>query len=165
MGRVQFGLVESKPISATSEVRAMAVESKASAVWEGGLATGNGSVEVASGAFPALDLTWRARSEDRSSGASPEELIAAAHASCLAMALSHGLGQSGTPPTRLETSAAVTFQPGQGITGIRLTVRGRVPSITAEAFQQAAEAAKAGCPVSKALASVPEITLEAELDR
>jgi lipoyl-dependent peroxiredoxin len=141
----------------------MAVDSKAQAVWLGSLAEGSGTVSVASGAFPEQKVTWRARAEDRSHGTSPEELIAAAHASCFAMALSHALGQAGHAPERLETSAAVTFQPGDGITAIHLTVRGRVPGIDELAFREAAEGAKAGCPVSKALAGVPAITLEATL--
>src|SRR6266702_4373585 len=138
----------------------MAVESSASATWEGALAGGSGAVRVASGAFSEQRLTWRARAESRESGTSPEELIAAAHAGCFAMALSFGLGQAGHPPERLDTSARVGFQAGQGITGIHLTVRGRVPGLDAAGFREAAEAAKAGCPVSKALAGVPEITLE-----
>lgn len=142
----------------------MAVESSASATWQGDLMGGSGSVRVASGAFPEQTLTWRARAESRESGTSPEELIAAAHAGCFAMALSFGLANAGHAPERLDTSARVTFQPGQGITGIRLTVRGRVPGLDAGAFQQAADEAKANCPVSKALSGVPEITLEASLE-
>ena len=140
----------------------MAVESSASATWQGELMGGSGSVRVASGAFAEQALTWRARAESRESGTSPEELIAAAHAGCFAMALSFGLGNAGHPPERLETSATVTFQPGAGITAIHLTVRGRVPGLDAEAFRQAAEGAKANCPVSKALAGVPEITLDVQ---
>jgi osmotically inducible protein OsmC len=94
---------------------------------------------------------------------SPEELIAAAHASCFSMALSNGLAKAGAPPDELDTSATVTFQPGEGITKIALTVEGQVPGMDADAFQAAAEEAKANCPVSKALAGVPEITLEARL--
>jgi len=140
----------------------MAVSSSASATWEGDLTAGHGTVRPASGAFTELPLTWRARAESRESGTSPEELIAAAHASCFAMALSFGLGNAGTPPERLDTSAQVTFQAGEGITGIHLSVRGVVPGLDANGFRQAAEAAKSGCPVSKALAAVP-ITVEASL--
>jgi len=140
----------------------MAVESSASATWHGDLVNGSGSVRVASGAFAEQALTWRARSESRETGTSPEELIAAAHAGCFAMALSFGLGQAGHAPARLDTSARVTFQPGPGITGIHLTVRGDVPGLDADAFQEAAQDAKANCPVSKALAGVP-ITLDAAL--
>jgi osmotically inducible protein OsmC len=140
----------------------MAVESKADATWRGDLMGGSGTVRVASGAFPEQALTWRARAESREAGTSPEELIAAAHAGCFAMALSFGLAQAGHAPERLDTSARVGFQPGDGITGIHLTVQGRVPGLDEEGFRQAAEAAKSGCPVSKALAAVP-ITLEASL--
>jgi osmotically inducible protein OsmC len=141
----------------------MAVQSSADATWQGDLAGGSGTVRVASGAFPEQTLTWRARAETRESGTSPEELIAAAHAGCFAMALSFGLGQAGHPPERLDTSARVSFQAGQGITAIHLTVRGRVPGLDEEGFREAAEGAKANCPVSKALAGVPEITLDAAL--
>ena len=140
----------------------MAVESSADATWEGDLINGKGRVRPASGAFPELDLTWRARAESRETGTSPEELIAAAHASCFSMALSHGLAGSGHPPERIETSARVGFQGGAGITGVHLTVRGTVPGIDAAAFTAAAEEAKANCPVSRALAAVP-ITIEAFL--
>lgn len=140
----------------------MAVESRADATWKGDLIGGSGSVRPASGAFPELVLSWRGRAESRESGTSPEELIAAAHAGCFAMALSFGLANAGTPPERLETAASVGFQPGEGITGIRLTVRGTVPGLGAAAFVAAAEDAKANCPVSKAMAGVP-ITLEAAL--
>ena len=119
----------------------MAVTSKASTVWLGGLADGSGKVSVASSAFPSLDVSWKKRAEEREGGTSPEELIAAAHATCFAMALSHGLGQAGHRPERLETSASVDFQPGQGITGIQLSVRGKVPGLDETGFKQAAEAA------------------------
>ncbi|MEP7223946.1 MAG: OsmC family peroxiredoxin, partial [Actinomycetota bacterium] len=94
---------------------------------------------------------------------SPEELIAAAHAACFSMAFSGALAKAGTPPERLETSATVTFVPGEGITKCALTVRGSVQGIDEEAFREAAETAKENCPVSKALAGVPEITLDASL--
>lgn len=142
----------------------MAVDSSASATWQGDLPSGSGTVRAASGAIGEQALTWRARAESRESGTSPEELIAAAHAGCFAMALSFGLGNAGHAPERLDTSARVSFQPGQGITAIHLTVRGRVPGLDAAAFQEAAEGAKANCPVSKALAGVPAITLEASLE-
>lgn len=141
----------------------MAVDSQATAVWQGSLPTGSGSTKAASGAFE-LPLTWKARAESRESGSSPEELIAAAHASCFAMALSFGLGNAGHPPERLSTSSTVTFQPGEGITKIHLTVAGRVPGLDEEAFKAAAAEAKSGCPVSKALAGVPEMTLDATFE-
>jgi lipoyl-dependent peroxiredoxin len=94
---------------------------------------------------------------------SPEELIAAAHATCFSMALSNGLAKEGHAPEELKTSATVTFQPGEGITKIVLDVTGRVPGMDVDAFQQAAAEAKENCPVSKALAGVPEINLAARL--
>jgi lipoyl-dependent peroxiredoxin len=141
----------------------MPVQSSAEATWTGDLVHGSGTVRPASGTFGEVALTWRQRAETRESGTSPEELIAAAHAGCFAMALSFGLGNAGHPPERLQTTARVGFQAGEGITGIHLTVRGTVPGLDAAAFQEAADAAKAGCPVSKALAAVP-ITLEASLE-
>ena len=144
----------------------MAAERRASVTWRGDLMSGAGTIdEVGSRAFGPLDVSWAARAEDASGGkTSPEELIAAAHASCFAMALSHGLAQGGNPPERLQTSAAVTFVPGTGITKVALSVRATVPGLDADAFQAAAEAAREGCPVSQALAAVPEITLDASLD-
>jgi lipoyl-dependent peroxiredoxin len=136
----------------------------ANVTWSGSLMDGNGTIEsVDSGAFGPLDVTWASRTEDPKGLTSPEELIAAAHAACFSMALSHGLAEAGTPPSRLDTSATVTFVPGTGITRIALVVRGSVPGIDATGFAEAAADAKEGCPVSKALAAVPEITLEASL--
>lgn len=141
----------------------MATTRKAEVVWNGGLLDGSGTiVSNTSGALPQLPVTWASRSEEPNGKTSPEELIAAAHASCFAMALSFGLADAGTPPEELRTSASVTFQPGEGITGIALTVRGVVPGLDADGFVAAAEGAKANCPVSKALAAVP-ITLDAAL--
>ena len=138
----------------------------ASVTWNGDVMSGSGTIdEVGSGAFGPLDVTWASRAEDASGGrTSPEELIAAAHASCFSMALSGGLAKAGTPPERLQTSATVTFVPGTGITKSALTVRGVVPGLDADGFREAAEAAKEGCPVSKALAGVPEISLDAQLE-
>ena len=131
---------------------------------------GSGTITTTtSGAIGEQPVSWAARSEDVRAGetsprkTSPEELIAAAPAACFAMALSHGLATGGHAPETLQTSATVTFQPGEGITKIALTVEGAVPGIDAAAFDEAAQAAKENCPVSKALASVPEITLEARL--
>lgn len=143
----------------------MATERRANVTWQGSLTGGSGTIEkVGSGAFGPLDVTWASRAEEPDGQTSPEELIAAAHAACFAMALSHELGQAGArPPERLETSAVVTFEPGTGITKVALGVRGRVPGLDDDTFNQAAEAAKENCPVSQALASVGEITLDAEL--
>ena len=144
----------------------MAAERRASVTWNGDLMSGSGTIdEVGSGAFGPLDVSWAARSEEASGGkTSPEELIAAAHASCFSMALSLGLAKAGNAPEELRTSAVVTFVPGTGITKSALTVRGRVPGLDAEGFREAAEAAKKGCRVSQALAGVPEITVDADLD-
>jgi lipoyl-dependent peroxiredoxin len=142
----------------------MAADRTASVTWSGSLLEGSGRIEsVGSGAIGPLDVTWASRTEESGGRTSPEELIAAAHASCFSMALSHALAQAGSPPERLETSATVTFVPGTGITKSALTVRGTVPGIDEAAFRQAAEDAKQNCPVSKALAAVPEITLDASL--
>ena len=125
---------------------------------------GSGRIEsTTSGVIGGLDVSWPSRAEEPGGKTSPEELIAAAHATCFSMALAHGLSQAGNAPDRLETSATVTFQPGQGITKIALTVRGQVPGVDEAAFQEAAQGAKENCPVSQALASVPEITLDAAL--
>ena len=143
----------------------MATDRKAEVTWQGDLMSGNGRIDsVTSGAIGGLDVSWPARSEEPEGKTSPEELIAAAHATCLSMALSHGLAQAGHPPEELKTSATVTFQPGEGITKIALDVAGRVPGIDAGAFQQAADGAKQNCPVSKALTGVPEISLTARLE-
>jgi len=143
----------------------MATDRRADVTWKGGLMDGAGTItKTTSGAFGDLDVSWAARSEDATGGkTSPEELIAAAHAACFSMALSAGLAKAGTPPDELATSATVTFQPGEGITKIALTVEGSVPGIDGAGFVEAAEDAKENCPVSKALASVREITLDARL--
>jgi lipoyl-dependent peroxiredoxin len=142
----------------------MATDRTAEVTWHGDLMSGSGRIDsVTSGAIGGLDVDWVARSEDAQSKTSPEELIAAAHAACFSMALSHGLAQGGHPADELKTSATVTFQPGEGITKIVLTVVGTVPGTDADSFQEAAETAKENCPVSKALAGVPEITLDARL--
>lgn len=143
----------------------MAAVRRAEVTWQGTLMQGSGTIEaVGSGALKGLPVSWPARSEESSGGkTSPEELLAAAHAACFSMALSHGLSQAGTPPDELRTTAEVTFVPGTGITLVALSVRGKVPGLDADAFRAAAEGAKANCPVSKALAGVPEITLDAAL--
>jgi lipoyl-dependent peroxiredoxin len=143
----------------------MATDRKAQVTWEGDLLHGKGRLEtVTSGALGGLDVSWPARSEEPGGLTSPEELIAAAHATCFSMALSNGLAQAGHVPEKLETSATVTFQPGEGITRVALEVVGRVPGMDEAAFDQAAEQAKENCPVSKALTGVPEIGLTARLD-
>jgi lipoyl-dependent peroxiredoxin len=135
----------------------------ASVTWQGDLMSGNGEIdEVPSGAFGPLQVTWSARAEDANGKTSPEELLAAAHATCFAMALSHGLAQAGHAAERLQTSATVTFVPGTGVTRSALTVVGSVPGVDEDEFRSAAEDAKENCPVSKALGGV-EKTLEARL--
>ena len=143
----------------------MATERTADVTWTGDLMSGAGTIDkVGSGAFGPLDVSWAARSEEPNGKTSPEELIAAAWASCFSMALSAGLAKGGTPPERLSTSATVTFQPGEGITKGALSVRASVPGLDAAGFEAAAQGAKENCPVSKALQGIPEITLDAGLD-
>ncbi|HEY1449438.1 MAG TPA: OsmC family peroxiredoxin [Solirubrobacteraceae bacterium] len=142
----------------------MATERKAEVVWQGDLMNGSGTIqEVGSGAFGPLDVSWASRSEEPNGKTSPEELIAAGWAACFAMALSNGLAKAGSPPEKLETSATVTFQPGQGIIKGALTVRGSVPNLDEQGFKAAADDAKQNCPVSQALAGIPEVTLDASL--
>jgi lipoyl-dependent peroxiredoxin len=143
----------------------MAAQRTAHVTWQGDLMSGSGRIDsVGSGAISGLDVTWASRTEESENGrTSPEELIAAAHATCLSMALSHALAQGGHAPEQLNTSATVTFQPGEGITKIALDVVGHVPGMDDGSFQDAAAQAKENCPVSKALAAVPEITLTARL--
>jgi osmotically inducible protein OsmC len=141
---------------------------RAQAVWEGDLAKGTGRVDLDSGAASTLNVSWKHRTEGGVGGqTSPEELIAAAHASCFAMALSHELGQAGHAPERLSVAASVTFdqvEGGFGITKSALQVRGSVPGVDAGAFEAAAQAAGEGCPVSGALRGNVEISVEAELE-
>jgi osmotically inducible protein OsmC len=137
----------------------MATTRTATAHWEGSLMEGSGEVNLQSSGIGTYAVSWPARTEEPGGKTSPEELIAAAHSTCFSMALSHALAQAGTPPTSIDTTANVTFQPGTGITGIALSVVGNVPGMTAEQFEEAAQGAKEGCPVSQALKAVP-ITLE-----
>jgi osmotically inducible protein OsmC len=137
----------------------MAVVSKANAEWKGSLKEGGG--EVSFGAFKG-DFTFASRFETGGK-TNPEELIAAAHASCYSMQLSGLLTAGGNPPKSIRTTAAVTIEAGKGITGIELVTEAEVPGITAAAFAETANKAKEICPVSKALASVPSVTLKATL--
>jgi osmotically inducible protein OsmC len=142
----------------------VAVDRTANVVWQGDLMNGGGTIEqVPSGAFGPLDVSWASRAGEPDGKTSPEELIAAAWASCFSMALSSGLAKAGSPPEKLETSATVTFQPGEGITRGVLTVRGTVPGLDDAAFLEAAETAKENCPVSKALSGIPDVSLNAQL--
>ena len=146
----------------------MAQVRKAQAVWEGDLLSGSG--HVSSGTtqhFRDLAVTWGSRIEDPAGRTSPEELLAAAHASCYSMALSNILAKAGTPPERLEVSAEVTFdklEPGWRVTTTTFRVRGRVPGGDAESFREAAESAKQNCPISQALKGNVEMTVEATLE-
>lgn len=139
--------------------------SNADAAWEGGLKNGKGHFHASSGAF---DGNYSAGTRfGGEKGTNPEELLAAAHASCLSMAIAAGLDAAGTPATRISTSAACTNEKvgdGFAVTRMRLTVRGQVPGIDQAQFKQAAEAAKNGCPISKALKNNLEIELDAALE-
>ena len=137
----------------------MATTRTAKAHWEGSLMEGAGQVALESSGVGTYDVTWASRANDANGRTSPEELIAAAHSTCFSMALSHALAGAGNPPEAIDTQADVTFQPGEGITGIKLSVNGKVPGITADEFAEFAEGAKKNCPVSQALAAVP-ITLD-----
>lgn len=135
----------------------------AAITWRGGLYDGSGTIESSgSGAIGGMPITWASRAESSDGKTSPEELIAAAHASCFAMALSLILAEGGTPPDELDVQAAVTFIPGTGITRSELDVGARVYGISEESFLAKAEQAKTNCPVSQALEGV-EITLSARL--
>ncbi|MFJ2739946.1 OsmC family protein [Streptomyces sp. NPDC087440] len=140
----------------------MATTRNAHTNWEGNLLEGKGVVTLDSSGIGEYPVSWPSRAEQANGKTSPEELIAAAHSSCFSMALSHGLAGAGHTPTRINTAAAVTFQPGEGITGIHLTVEGEVPGLDEAGFQKAAEDAKANCPVSQALSGTT-ITLTASL--
>ncbi len=142
----------------------MATDRHAAVTWSGDLLHGTGKItHVTSEAFGPLDVSWPSRSEEPNGRTSPEELIAAAHASCYCMALSHGLAEAGTPPQELSASATVTFVPGTGITRSALTVVGRVTGLDEAGFVAAAQAAKDGCPVSQALAGNVELSIDARL--
>jgi osmotically inducible protein OsmC len=142
----------------------MATDRHAAVTWNGDLLHGKGTINsVTSGAFGPLDVSWPSRSEEPNGLTSPEELVAAAHAACYCMALSHGLAEAGTPPDELKASATVTFVPGTGITRSALTVVGRVPGVDEAGFVAAANAAKDGCPVSQALKGNVELSVDARL--
>ncbi|MFC6061931.1 OsmC family protein [Streptomyces ochraceiscleroticus] len=141
----------------------MATTRTAKTHWEGNLMEGKGQVALDSSKIGTYDVSWPARTEEPGGKTSPEELIAAAHSSCYSMAFSHGLAGQGYTVETVDTQADVTFQPGEGITGIVLTVKARVPGLSEADFQAAAEDAKKNCPVSQALAAVKNIALNATL--
>ena len=141
----------------------MAASSSAATVWEGDLAHGSGTTTPASGAFDATEVSWSSRTERAAGRTSPEELLAAAHAACYCMQLSHELAEAGTPPERLEATATVDFEPGEGVLSSHLVVSGRVPGIDQDTFSAAAASARETCPISGALKGNLEITVEATL--
>lgn len=140
----------------------MAVTSEATTLWFGDLMSGSGTTSLDSSDAGEFPVNWAARSEGVSGKTNPEELLGAAHSACYSMAFANGLAGNGTPPESLQVTAAVTFVPGEGITGSHLLVSAKVAGLSEEDFQRLAEDAKQNCPVSKALAGIP-ITLEASL--
>jgi lipoyl-dependent peroxiredoxin len=144
----------------------MAVERTANAVWEGDLTEGSGTVSTGSGSVDNATVKWSSRAERADENTSPEELIAAAHATCVSMALANVLAQAGTPPARLESEATSTFEKtGDGfrMTTMRLSIRGEVEGLDEEGFRRAAEEAKDNCPVSQALKGNVDVTVDAGL--
>src|SRR6476659_9883812 len=137
----------------------MATESSATTTWQGSLTDGSGTTHPQSGAFPDVEVTWAARTSRSAGTTSPEELLAAAHASCYCMALSHGLAEAGNPPERLEATATVVFVPGEGVKSSHLAVQGRVSGIDQAAFEEAARAAGQDCPISASLRGNVEISV------
>ena len=141
------------------------MDRKASAIWRGGLKDGQGNLTAPSGVLNNTPYSFRTRFENEP-GTNPEELIAAAHAGCFSMALSGQLNSAGMTPERIDTTATVTMEPVEGkptITKIHLTCRAKVPGADSAKFNQAAEAAKSGCPVSRVLKGAT-ITMEAKLE-
>jgi osmotically inducible protein OsmC len=144
----------------------MAVERSATAEWQGDLMGGSGKVSTESAVVRDATLKWSSRAEVADENTSPEELIAAAHAACVSMALAHGLAEAGTPAQRIESKATATFdQVGDGfrMTTMRLSIRGQVDGIDEGAFREAAEQAKDNCPVSQALSDEVQVSLDASL--
>ena len=140
----------------------MALTSESTTVWNGTLFEGSGHTRLDSSKVAEFDMDWKARSEGEAGVTNPEELLAAAHSACFSMAFSLALAQAGHTPESIQTTAAVTFQPGEGITGSHLLVSARVPGITEAEFERIADEAKDNCPISKALGGTT-ITIEAEL--
>jgi lipoyl-dependent peroxiredoxin len=144
----------------------MAVERSAKATWEGDLTGGSGEVSTESGVVQTATVKWSSRAEQADENTSPEELIAAAHATCISMALANGLAQAGTPPTRLETAATATFEQtpdGFRMTTMRISTRGEVEGVDEDGFRRAAEDAKENCPVSQALKGNVDVSVDAAL--
>jgi lipoyl-dependent peroxiredoxin len=144
----------------------MAVERSAKATWEGDLMGGSGEVSTESAAVRNAKVKWSSRAEQADENTSPEELIAAAHATCISMALANVLAQAGTPPTKLETEATSTFDKtadGFRMTTMRVSIRGQVDGLDEDGFRAAAEDAKENCPVSQALKGNVDVTVDAAL--
>ena len=145
----------------------MCADRRAEASWQGDLKEGSGRLVLGSGAAGELPVTWAARTERSDGKTSPEELIAAAHASCFSMELSHILNKGGNPPEMLSVSATVAAEPVQGaftILSVALEVTGRVPGLDAEGFERAANQAKGSCPVSRALKGNVQLSVDASLE-
>ncbi|TBN56453.1 OsmC family peroxiredoxin [Glaciihabitans arcticus] len=140
----------------------MSVTSEATTLWFGDLFGGSGTTSLDSSDAAEFPVSWAARSEGATGKTNPEELLGAAHSACFSMAFANELATAGTPPESLQVTAAVTFEPGKGITGSHLLVSAKIPGISEEDFQKIAAAAKENCPVSQALSGIP-ITLEASL--
>lgn len=139
------------------------INNSASAQWKGDLFKGSGEVSLDTSGIGTFQTGWKARAEESGGTTTPEELIAAAHATCYSMAFSNELSSAEFKVIQIDTKAVVTFVAGEGITKIALDVTGQVEGIDSDEFLRIAEVARTGCPVSVALASVPEITLEARL--
>lgn len=142
----------------------MATESSATTTWQGSLTHGSGTTHPESGAFQDVEVTWASRTERSAGETSPEELLAAAHASCFCMALSHELSEGGNEPEQLVATATVDFVPGEGVKSSHIVVRGRVPGIDQSRFEEAARGAGEGCPISAALKGNIEISVDATLE-
>ena len=142
----------------------MAAQSKAKTVWEGDLGHGSGTTTPESGAFEPVEVSWASRTKRAAGKTSPEELLAAAHAACFCMALSHELAEAGNAPERLEATATVEFEPGEGVRSSHIEISGRVPGIDQARFSEAAGGAGEACPISGALKGNVEISVEATLE-
>lgn len=142
----------------------MAAESRATTIWEGSLRDGRGATQVEGEAIPEVEVTWQARVNRTEGTTSPEELLAAAQASCFCMALSDTLSEAGNEPEQLRATATVAFEPGEGVQSSAIEVKGRVPGIDQAAFERAATDARDNCPISGALRGNVEISVDATLE-
>lgn len=140
----------------------MALTSEAKTLWTGSLTDGSGTTSLSSSGAATLEVTWAGRSEGQPGASNPEELIGAAHSACYSMALSNALSKAGSPPESIDVTAAVTFVPGEGISGSHLLVSAKIPGMDNDTFASYAEDAKNSCPISRALTGI-QITLEATL--